>query len=328
MRMRIPKRQFHTLLGLIFLILALSSCAMQSAAIRAVSNVMTGSGEGGNAFTSDNDPEFVEDALPFAIKLYETLLQADPENPALYLSTGSLYISYANAFLQSKAALLPITQHEERATLLSRARNLYLRGHSYVLQGLALESPKVLPNGFEQPAELTAAKKQDVPYLYWAAAGILGALSTDPMSSALGVRAPAGVAMANRALELQPDYNRGAIHDILLSYYGGAPASLGGSQERAREHFRESVRLGEGSKPGPYVALATTVAIQNQDMQEFVSLLEQALEVDIEKDPDNQLVNVLSQRKARYYLKNRDNYILDPGASDEDEWAAWDDWEE
>jgi len=37
----------------------------------------------------EDDPELVRDALPFALKIYESLLAEDPENAPLALSTGA-----------------------------------------------------------------------------------------------------------------------------------------------------------------------------------------------------------------------------------------------
>ena len=73
-----------------------------------ISAVMVVSGSSGNdVFTKDNDPDFVGDALPFAIKFYESLLASVPNHQGLRLRTGSLYVMYANAFLQTPADMMP-----------------------------------------------------------------------------------------------------------------------------------------------------------------------------------------------------------------------------
>ena len=51
---------------------------------------MLSSSSSANVFSSDNDPDFVGQALPFAIKLYESLLASLPDHAGLRLRTGSL----------------------------------------------------------------------------------------------------------------------------------------------------------------------------------------------------------------------------------------------
>ena len=55
----------------------------------------------------------------------------------------------------------------------------------------------------------------------------------------------------------------------------------------------------KGLSPGPYVALATGVAVPAQDRAEFERLLKEALAIDPEKDPSNRLVTLVTQRRAR-----------------------------
>jgi len=63
---------FH--LGALFILgLLLSGCSIKKMAMNMVGNALTG--DGGTVFLSDNDPELVGDALPFAIKMYESLTE-------------------------------------------------------------------------------------------------------------------------------------------------------------------------------------------------------------------------------------------------------------
>jgi len=46
----------------------------------AISNVAGTLSSSGDVFTRDDDPELVRQALPFALKLYESLLESVPKN--------------------------------------------------------------------------------------------------------------------------------------------------------------------------------------------------------------------------------------------------------
>jgi hypothetical protein len=96
-------------LALVFPLIILplfAACSINKLAINAVSDALTGEGSG-EVFTGDSDPQLVGDAIPFAIKMYESLLAGNPNHQGLILTTGSLFVMYANAFVQGPAEHLP-----------------------------------------------------------------------------------------------------------------------------------------------------------------------------------------------------------------------------
>jgi len=94
---------------------------------------------------------------------------------------------------------------------------------------------------------------------------------------------------------------------------------MGGGAEKARAHYVRALELTEGRKASPHVALATTVAIQNQDVEGYRSLLNQALAVDVNAYPQYKLENTIAQRKAHWYLNNiGDYFLLDEGDEDDE----------
>ena len=70
------------------------------------------------------------------------------------------------------------------------------------------------------------------------------------------------------------------------------------------------MELAGGLTAGPYVALATSVSIPTQNSSEYRDLLGQALAIDLDSSPENRLVNLLSQRKARWLLEHIEDYFL------------------
>ncbi len=289
----------------------LAGCSINRIAVRAVSDALSTGGGEADAFSSDNDPELVGDALPFVLKLYDTLLLEDPENEDLLLSSASAYVSYANGFLQTRATMLDQAEYERREELISRAKNLYIRGRDRALRALELRYPGFTESArSEDPAVLGETTTEDVPYLYWAAAGWLGAVSTDPFDIGLSMQATRAGALMDRAFELDPDYDDGAIHEFYITYYAGLPEGLGGSREKAEHHFERAVELAEGRRASPYVALGTSVAIPQQEIRRFVELMEQALEVDAEAYPRYRLINTIKQEEARFYLDNLDRFFV------------------
>jgi len=292
-------------------LLALGACSLQKLAVNTVAKTLSSAG-GGTVFTGDDDPELVADALPFAMKLYETLLAEVPDNTELLLTTGSLFAMYANAFVQAPAGMLPDSEFERKGEMLARAKNLYLRGREYCLRALELRHP-----GFRKALEANQAGKaleamslKDVPYLFWASASWMGAFSTNPFDMELLITLSRPLALMDRAYRLEPGFNNGAIEEFYISAYGSLPTSLGGSPDKAREHFQKALQYTRGLKAGPYVALATAVDVPAQNSAEFKELLQKALAVDVNASPENRLENLLAQRKARWLLQHIGDFFL------------------
>jgi predicted anti-sigma-YlaC factor YlaD len=291
-------------------LLALASCSLNKLAVNVVAGTLA-SGES-TVFTGDDDPELVADALPFAMKLYESLAEQAPDNAHLLLTTGSVFAMYANAFIQTPASMLPDSEFEQQMAMQKRAKKMYLRGRGYVLRAIELRHPgfgdKVAHN--EMEAALASMRKEDVPYLVWGAVSWLGAFSTDTfdMELLLGLHNP--LAMLDRALALDEGWSDGMIHDVLISIYGSLPESMGGSQQKAREHFQKAVEFSHGLNVSPYVALATTVCVATQNVAEFRELLGKALAIDPDANPGNRLANLISQNKARWLLAHVEDFFL------------------
>lgn len=296
---------------LIGILLLFVSCSINQLAVRAISDVMGGTG-GGSVFTNDNDPDLVRDALPFGLKLYETLLEQDPEHLGLLLNTGSGFIMYANAFVHTPADMLPDSSYKKREEMLNRAKKLYLRGRDYLLRAIELKHPgfKDKMESKDMQAALADMSKEDVPFLYWAGAGWFAAISLNIFDMKLAVDIPKAVAIMEKAYTLDPDFGNGLLHEFFLLYYASLPADMGGDDEKARFHFQRAVELSEGKSASPYVALATSLSIKNQNKKEFVSLLEKALAIDPAADPDSKLMNIITQEKAQWYLDHIDDFFI------------------
>lgn len=282
-----------------------------------VANALTGKNSS-TVFSGDNDPELVGDALPFAIKMYESLLTANPGHQGLRLQTGSLYIMYANAFLQTPAVMLPESEYKMQEFIFKRAKNLYLRGRDIILSGLENNFP-----GFRDSLKkrdfskaLDATTRKDAPLLYWAGAGWLGAYAIDPFDMDLGMTLPAAAALMDRVIKLDKNFADGAIHEFYILYYGSLPDYMGGSAAKAREHFAQAITISQGKSSTAYLSLAVTVSVKEQNLTEFKTLLNKALAMDADAVPEKRLVNTINQRKAQWLLEHTEDYFLETEESD------------
>ena len=294
------------------LLLSLEGCSIEKLALKKVAGMLTGP-SGADVFSSDNDPDFVGQALPFAIKLYESLLASLPDNAGLRLRTGSLYIMYANAFVETPADLTPRRDAETKDYLLARAKNLYLRGRDILFVALEKKNPSIRRQLKDRKYEEAMApfRKDDADLLYWTALGWLAAFSVNPFDMTLGQTVPQTKAMIERVAALEPGYGHGSLDSFYVSYYGSLPDYLGGDAAKAREYFAKAQALAGKSDTSSLMALATTVSVKEQNAAEFKDLLGRVLAFDPDSSPENRLVNILNQRKARWLLEHISDYFVE-----------------
>jgi predicted anti-sigma-YlaC factor YlaD len=261
----------------------------------------------GDVFTRDDDLELVGQAIPFGLKLYESLLDSAPKNKDLLIATCSNFTQYGVAFLETEAVVLGEAEHHnEVAHLNDRALKLYLRAKGYCMRAMEVRFPGMARKLDKDPAAaLTIARKQDVPLLYWMAASWGSAVALGVDRPELLIDLPTVRLLAERALALDETWNKGALHEMFISL-DSLPEALGGSPVHAREHFTRAIELQKKLSPGPFVGLAVGVAVPAQDRAEFESLLKQALAIDPEADPSMRLVSLVQQRRARALLDHID----------------------
>ena len=321
-------------------VFTISSCvSVEDIAMDSAADILaSGTGEM-NIFTMDDDPQLIADALPLALKLYEMILSSRPGRADLQLATGKNFVLYANAFIQTPAGMLPDDDYIEQEKMTSRAKKMYIRGRDYIMESIELSHPgfeAALSSGELDRALGLCSQSSDAEKLYWGASGWVAAYSCDPFDFEMANELYIPAAMLYRALELDEDFSRGAIHDVMIQIYSSLPSShllkaeteapetlgafipayyaekeAGSSpEERAFFHFSESLRLSGGSNPGTYTSWASAVSVKKQDYIEYRDLLEKALDISAEDHPENELVITIYQEKARWMLEHAEDFFI------------------
>lgn len=281
----------------------LPACSLKTMAVKTVANTLSDTGD---VFSRDEDPELIRDAVPFALKLYESLLDSVPTHAPLLVATCSGFTQYGYAFVETDAEVLGESHHDESKALRDRALKLYLRGRDYCLRAMEVRFKGIGAQLLADPVPaLAKAEKKDVEMLYWTAASWGAAVSLGIDRPEIAIDFPTVRALADRALALDPTWSNGAIYELLISL-DSLPEALGGNVARAREDFDKAVALQKGESAGPYVALATGVSVPSQNRAEFESLLQKALAVDPNKNPSSRLATLITQRRARALLDQID----------------------
>lgn len=287
--------------------LCLSGCSLRKLAVGAIADSLAG---GGGTFASDDDPELIGQALPFALKTVESLIEADPENTKLLLFACQGFTQYSFAYVETPAAELELKDYQAAQAQRQRALKLYLRARGYCFRAIDASWPGGSAGLLEDPAKvLPAATKKDVPLLFWTAGAWGSAIAAGSDRPELVVDWPVARALLERALELDPDWDRGSLHEAMV-VVEGLPEAMGGSAERAYAHWQRALELSRGERASTYVTWATNVSLRKQDRVEFLDLLGKALEIDADKVPAERQSNLLQQRRARFLMSRVDELFL------------------
>jgi predicted anti-sigma-YlaC factor YlaD len=292
-------------------VLAVSAggCSLKRMAVNSVANSIA---EGGDVFARDNDPELVRDAVPFGLKTMEALLETVPKHRGLLLAACQGYTQYAYGFLQLDAEEIEPINYDRATQLKERALNLFLRARDLGVRGLEVKHKGLGSSLMTRPdSALRGLKREDVPLIYWTAAAWGSAINLGKDRPDLTADIAVVKALIERGLALDETYEHGALHAAMI-VMESLPPAMGGSPQRAHDHFKRAVELSGGLTPVPYVTLAQSVSVAAQDRIEFRDLLDKAIAIDPERDPHERLQTLLLQRKARSLLAREDELFLEP----------------
>ena len=287
--------------------LALGSCSPRRFVAARLGSALAAGGAG---WASDDDPRLVGEALPFALKTYESLLAETPEHVGLRLAACRGFASYAAGWVEPEAERLETADFAASQEERRRALRLHLRARDHCLRAWETELPgfgAVLRRDPE-PA-LARVRREQIERLYWTAAAWGSAVSLGLDRPELVAELPLVRALFARASALDPDYDRGALAEAMVALESVSEL-LGGSPDRARRQFERAVALSRGERASPYVTYARGVLVAQQDRKGFREMLEKALAVDLEASPADRLANRLAQERAARLLARADELFF------------------
>ena len=286
-----------------------SSCSIERYATGKVADALAATG---GTYASDDDVELIREASPFGLKLMENVLQSQPEHQNLLTALAAGFVQYSYAFVALDGDIAEPESLQRGDALHERARKLYLRGRDYGLRALEVAQPGFRAELARDPIAAAAMLGEpEMQALYWTSAGWGAAISLSKDRPDTVADQPTLQALLDRALIVDEGFGDGALRTLLIVY---EPSRIGGGRdgnERARRNFARACELSRGHSAGPYVALAETVCIAEQERAEFTQLLETALAIDVDAVPEHRVENLVQQRRARWLLSRTDELFLE-----------------
>lgn len=286
--------------------LLLPACSIKKFAVRQVGDALS---SGTSVYETDPDVDLVGEALPFSLKLVESLLDVTPRHRGLLVAAAKGFALYALAYVDTPGEMLIEEDFERGKALRERAKRLYLRSLGFSERALESQYPGISDELRRDPqAAVRRVERKHLDLLYWAGVALGLSITTDPTDPPMVVRLAEVDALLGRALELDESWDRGSLHEFQLRLEAAKPG--GKDPERAARSFRRALELSEGKRAGLYVAYAESVAIPAQDRDLFEKSLADALAVDADEHEQDRLLNHLAHRRARWLQSRADDLFL------------------
>ena len=284
----------------------LGGCSLRQLAVDSIGGALAA---GGSVYESDADVVLVGEALPFSVKLMDSLVAESPQNRGLLLAASRAYLLYAYGYVGFQAERLTRENVGLANVWRTRAHRLSMRAFDYAMRGIETTYPGLRAQLAQDPVNSVRVidDARELEFLYATMASLGLAIGTAKQDAAMLARLPEVDALLGRGLELDEGWNAGALHDFALSWYASRPGVP--DRNAIERHYARALALSRGTRAGVFVAYAEAVAVRDQNRRQFEGLLDRALAVDLDARPDERLQNSLAQRRA-VWLRTQADFLF------------------
>lgn len=295
--MTLPHFSKIALKNLIFGVLATSFCLALIGCTSIVSNAGYRVGTNlSSAILNNNDLATVRDGAPAYLIILDSLIQADPENPRLLLSTAQITNAYATAFVSDPA----------RSRLMADKSFKFAQQAACLHQAGFCQLKSSNINKFKRT--IKHATKDDIDFLYTlgsAWASWIQTHSNDWNSITEIVRVQL---IMEKVISLDDRHDNGGAHLYLGTLATLLPPALGGKPEEGKQHFERAIAISEGKNLLVKVMYAEQYARLVFDQKLHDRLLNEVISSD-PVVPELTLINTFAQEKARKLLAESKDYF-------------------
>lgn len=258
-----------------------------------------------NVYLTDDDPQLIKESFPFNLKIIEILLDQNPDNREMLLTAMSSFSMYSFGFVMEDAEKVSLGDYQSGIDLYKRANNLFNRALKYGLLGMELKYPEI-HDWLNKREDNNPFELEDMSYLYWLSATIGGTVSSSQGNPKYVVDLPKVGWLLEKAMDLDEDWNNGALYSAMISYTMSRPDAVENREQLAREYFNKAVEASKNKDCSLYVTLAESVCVKKQYKAEFVELLNYVTKFDIETAKESKLSNTMAQSRAKWLLSRID----------------------
>lgn len=247
---------------------------------------------------SEPDPELARSAISTNLKILDALILNNPDDKDLLTRAAQSYSGYALMFVED---VDPI-----------RASDFYTRALEYGLRALAVRYPDFV----KKPLSFQAFKKacnslraEDIEAVYWTAAAWAGRLNLKKSSPKAVAEFPRVKHLMRWVYERDRSFFYGGASWFLGTYNSILSPMLGGDPEISKKFFTEALEISEGRFLLGRVYYAQYYAVQVQDKQLFISILNEVINTQPLINDDIALLNNIAKIKAAKLLEKVDAFF-------------------
>ncbi|MGV7222141.1 MAG: TRAP transporter TatT component family protein [Nitrospinales bacterium] len=246
----------------------------------------------------ETDLELAKTAIPANLKMLEGLLKGDSDNLSTLKKLSEGFCGYAFSFVEEDDP--------------ERASELYLRGRNYASHALTAMGAKdslteLAPEEFQ--SEMKKMDEGQLPHLFWMGhcwSGWLMLNLHDPMALADISKQEW---LMTRVMEMDETYYFAGPHFFFGTFYGSRSKLMGGDPGKSKNHFEKNLELTENKYLLTHLFYAKTYAIQNQDKELFIRLLNTVIETPLDVLPEKKMINKVAKVKAQKLLDEVDDFF-------------------
>ena len=155
-------------------------------------------------------------------------------------------------------------------------------------------------------------KINDVSDLYWLAAAYGGAIKSSRGNPFDVVKLPVVKKLLITAIALDPKWGKGALYSAMMSYTSSRPDLFGDALiDSVSSFYAKALIESDSLDASLFVSYAELIDKKFQDRDAFEQKLDIVLNMDVEKDKDFRLSNIIAQERAKWLLSKTDEIFFE-----------------
>ena len=257
------------------------------------------------AFVFTHFPDLAEDSLKRKLKKAENKAHIPSASAKELIHVCSLKVMVAYGFILENADRQIEADYTVGLEIYTQAHHEFIQAVNYGEQAIIKKYPDYFKWLSGKPETDPGFQKNDIPYLYWSAAALGGAIKSSRGNPDWVIRLPEVGKYLEKAIELDSSWNNGSLYSAMISY-SVSRTDISNGLIQARKYFEKALQVSDGMNPGAIVSFAESVSVKNQDKKEFEELLKKVLTM----KQNNQLGQVLAKRRAEWLLSRTEDLFF------------------
>ncbi|MFQ6677920.1 MAG: TRAP transporter TatT component family protein [Fidelibacterota bacterium] len=247
-------------------------------------------------------PQLTKEIFYKKIQRTERKLNQDNHNPDLLLAACQLRTQYTFAFIVEEADRLIETDFNPGKNLYQVALKSFQTAITNGETALRIRYPDLtIP-----PDHIYQFTEKDIPYLYWWAAALGGAIGSSRGKPEWVIQLPKIGYLLESALAVDSTWNYGAIHAALISYSMVRTDLKDNNEAEAVKHYEKVNNLSHRQDLSAHVSFAENVLVSQQKSEEFEKLLNNVITQQPTDIENLELGNIIAKKRAKWLLSRKD----------------------